>query len=167
MSRADTVLEVCFAVDFVREFHVGAAHGTGTDADAALFTEHADGVEQPALRATHGLLRQALFDLLALLPLAGLRRCPASGGPEKASGRTWCGPDEATDPCPICRIFGSAALPSPWRFSTLRPRERMERTDAGGPPPASFPAPRWTRPPAAPATGCSSRRSWGRRERSC
>ena len=112
-----------FRVCFERAYHVGAGHGRGTSLDAALFTETVDGVEVPAVRYAHGVLRQAVFDLLQTPPLAAWRRCPASGKPrpEGTGGAPYCTREET--PCPLCRIFGSAAWPSPWELSSMRPAE--------------------------------------------
>ncbi|MDB4948543.1 MAG: hypothetical protein JWM27_1192 [Gemmatimonadetes bacterium] len=113
-----------FHVRFDRGYHVGAGHGRGTSLDSALFTEPLGGVETPAVRYAHGILRQAVFDLLQTPALERWRRCPASGLPRQPGASTaaeYCTRDEV--PCPICRIFGSAAWPSPWDISTMRPVE--------------------------------------------
>jgi CRISPR-associated protein Csx10 len=111
-------LQVTFRVRLARDYHVGAGHGGGTSLDAALFTESPAGAEEPAIRAGHGILRQALFDLLGTGPLAPLRTCRASTGDRV--GPEHCFPASGSE-CPVCRIFGSPARPSPWAFSTLRP----------------------------------------------
>jgi hypothetical protein len=121
MSDAVTPLAAEFRVRFARAYHVGAGHGRGTSLDAALFTEDAAGAEVPAIRYAHGVLRQAVFDLLQTPPLQGWRRCPASGLPraEEETRAKYCTRDEV--PCPVCSIFGSPAWPSPWSFSSMRP----------------------------------------------
>ena len=123
MSGGTGTLRAEVRITFASEYHVGAGHGLGGGIDSALFTETLDGVEVPAIRYGHGVLRQALYDLLQAPVLHALRRCKASG---LAGGRRWCTPRHADDGgiCPVCRIFGSPALPSPWSFSTLWPAEQ-------------------------------------------
>ncbi|HEU4452998.1 MAG TPA: RAMP superfamily CRISPR-associated protein, partial [Longimicrobium sp.] len=110
-----------FRVRLEREYHVGAGHGRGTAVDSALFTDAPGGVETPVIRYGHGVLRQAVHDLLAAGAMhPGLRRCRASGGDPSLD---YCIPGGGPEPnpCPVCRIFGSAAAPSRWSFSTLTP----------------------------------------------
>jgi hypothetical protein len=119
VSAAFGTLRADVRIHLAREYHVGAGHGRGAALDSALFTEAPEGVEEPAIRYGHGVLRQAVYDLLQAPPLVGLRRCQASGGADDS--RPWCAPRDGADVCPFCRIFGSPAIPSPWSFSTLRP----------------------------------------------
>jgi hypothetical protein len=111
-------LTATFSIEFHREYHVGAGHGRGTSLDSALFTDGGGGAETPVIRYAHGVLRQAVFGLLAAGPLDKLRRCKASGSP---AGPDFCPRDGKDPPCPVCRVFGSAARPSPWRFGTMAP----------------------------------------------
>lgn len=130
MSGGNGILRANVRITFASEYHVGAGHGLGGGIDAALFTEMVDGVEAPVIRYGHGVLRQAVYDLLQAPVLGVLRRCKASG---LAEGRPWCAPRHAEKDgiCPVCRIFGSPALPSPWSFPTLR----LAKKQADGPAP--------------------------------
>lgn len=129
MSGGTGTLSAEVRIVFASEYHVGAGHGLASGIDSALFTDRLDGVETPAIRYGHGVLRQAVYDLLQAPVLHPLRRCEASG---LAEGRPWCAPRHADEDgiCPVCRIFGSPALPSPWAFSTLRPAEQQEEGPA-------------------------------------
>ncbi len=114
-------LRAAFRVDFAREYHVGAGHGRGTSLDSALFTDGEGAREEPAIRYAHGVLRQAVYDLLQTGAMAAWRRCGRSGEPGRPADH-FCAFERDRAPCPLCRIFGSPAHPSPWDFSTMRPR---------------------------------------------
>lgn len=118
MSGALGSIRASVRIELSREYHVGAGHGRGAALDSALFTDFEGDAEAPAIRYGHGVLRQAVYDLLQAPPLAGLRHCQASGN---AAGHEWCAGRGGDPICPVCRIFGSPALPSPWSFATLRP----------------------------------------------
>ncbi len=122
-------LRAVFRVRLAREYHVGAGHGSGTDVDSALFLEYAGNEAVPAVRYAHGFLRQAAYELTALPPLEAWQLCGRSRPAAGFDPDDYCGhaahpvgaePDEKP-PCPVCRIFGSPAHPSPWSFSTMRP----------------------------------------------
>lgn len=117
---APTTLRAAFRVDFAREYHVGAGHGRGTSLDSALFTDGEGARETPAIRYAHGVLRQAVFDLLQTGAMERWRRCGRSGHPGRHPD-SHCLPGQDEPPCPLCRIFGNPAYPSPWDVSTMRP----------------------------------------------
>jgi hypothetical protein len=121
MSAASGTVRGDVLIHLEREYHVGAGHGRGAALDSALFTDFQGDAEEPAIRYGHGVLRQAVYDLLQVPLLDRLRHCQASG---KAAGPPWCAGRGSEAVCPVCRIFGSPALPSPWSFGTLRPKKR-------------------------------------------
>lgn len=128
---APATLRAAFRVDFAREYHVGAGHGRDTSLDSALFTDGEGPREAPAIRYAHGVLRQAVYDLLQTGAMRGWRRCGRSGEPGRPADH-FCAPGGDRAPCPLCRIFGSPAHPSPWDFSTMRPLPGQDGAPAGG-----------------------------------
>lgn len=102
-----------FQLELRSDYHVGAGHGLGSQVDSALLRD-ADGA--PVVRGTtlQGLLRDGLYRLLQTAALEGRRSCEASGltGAEK-----WC----ASNPCPVCEVFGSPRRAKPWVVSSARP----------------------------------------------
>lgn len=103
-----------FTITFHSDFHVGAGHGLGLQVDSALLRDP-DNI--PVIRGTviTGLLRDSLRKLLQLKPLSGYCRCKASGAQD---GNAYC---NASDPCPVCAIFGSPQSPKQWSISSARP----------------------------------------------
>jgi len=111
-------MRMAFSITFNSDYHSGAGHGLGTEIDSALLRE-ADGV--PCLRGTliEGILRNQLQILLTLKPLSSVKGC-AGGG---------CTP--GSEPCPLCRIFGSPHFPKRWRFGSARPHNVTETVTSG------------------------------------
>lgn len=111
-------MRMAFSIRLYSDYHTGAGHGLGTEIDSALLRD-ADGV--PCLRGTliEGILRNQLEILLSLKPLASIKSC-AGGG---------CAP--GSEPCPLCRIFGSPHFPKRWRFGSARPQNVTEPVTSG------------------------------------
>lgn len=111
-------MRMVFSITFNSDYHTGAGHGLGTEIDSALLRD-ADGV--PCLRGTliEGVLRNQLEILLSLKPLAFTKGC---------AGRH-CPP--GSEPCPLCRIFGSPHFPKLWRFGSARPHNLAEPVSSG------------------------------------
>lgn len=103
-------IELAFEIRLDADFHLGAGHGAGPLVDTALLRD-GDGV--PVIRGTAlaGLLRDGLSRLLREPPLAAARArtCDVAAGNCRGS-----------DPCIICRLFGSPAQPKLWRLSSAR-----------------------------------------------
>ncbi len=119
-------LTLTFEIKITSDCHVGSGHGLGTEVDSALLR---DVDFAPALRGSslNGLLRDGLWQLLQLAPLAKSRGCQASG---RADAReSYCGQyatDELTADahaaqCPICRLFGTPRVMKRWRIGSARP----------------------------------------------
>lgn len=111
--------QLVFELTLLSDYHVGSGHRSGTEIDSQLLRE-ADG--RPALRGTTlaALMRDGLQRLLAQPPLAAYRCCRASdpANPDPALP-AYCGQhNPLIDDCPVCRLFGSARHPRPWRFSS-------------------------------------------------
>lgn len=110
-----------FEIVFESDFHIGAGHG-GPGVDSSLLRDR-DGV--PVIRAAiGGLLRDAAWRLMQRPPLQWTRRCQASGLGDRA--RRYCERSDAA--CPLCRIFGSAAIPKRWEFRSARPSDARHAT---------------------------------------
>jgi CRISPR-associated protein Csx10 len=119
-------LTLTFEIKITSDYHVGSGHGLGTEVDSALLR---DVDLAPALRGSslNGLLRDGLWQLLQLAPLADYRDCQASG---LANDReSYCGQyatDELTTDahvaqCPVCRLFGTPRVMKRWRIGSARP----------------------------------------------
>jgi CRISPR-associated protein Csx10 len=93
------MLKLTFEITLRSDYHVGAGHGLGFNVDAALQRD-ADGV--PVIRGSNvvGLLRGSLERLATLSPLKKYEK------------------DKADLPD---RLFGTAAEPKRWYFSSARP----------------------------------------------
>jgi len=107
-----------FELKLSSDYHVASGHGSGELIDSSLLRD-SDGV--PVLRGTTlaGLLRDGMRELLKHPSLSGLAKCADSkadaieGGGE---GR-YC----RSDPCPVCRIFGSPSQTKQWTIGSARP----------------------------------------------
>lgn len=136
-------LSLEFEIKLRADYHVGAGGGLGALVDSVLLRD-GDGV--PALRGTvlAGLLRDGLWRLLQLPPLADLRLCkasrrktapshaPATDEVESDEVPDYCGAfGQGTSECPICRLFGSPRTPKRWHISSARP-DGLEKPADGG-----------------------------------
>lgn len=115
-------VKLTFEIELQSDYHSGAGYGLGSVVDAALLRD-GDGI--PVLRGTAvaGLLRDGLYRLLKLEPLAKKNpaKCAAQGLQGKDVPR-FCGQKEPSQTdCPICRLFGSPRTSKRWHFSSARP----------------------------------------------
>ena len=113
-------MKLTFEIELQSDYHVASGHGSGAIIDSALFKE-SDGV--PVQRGTTpaGLLRDGLRELLQHPSFKWLNKelCSDAKGESTTTvpDKRFC----KTDPCPVCRIFGSPAASKEWTVSSARP----------------------------------------------
>lgn len=114
-------MELKFKLTLDSDYHIGAGHGIGTQVDSALLR---DGDNIPVLRGStiEGLLRDGLWRLLQTTQR--LREEFNSHQQQEnptSPASAYCRKNDASPPCPLCRIFGTPSAPKRWYVSSARP----------------------------------------------